>query len=224
MEADEIVVIFAKPAVPGRVKTRLVPPFSADDAARFHLALLEDVVRLVETAGLYLELHVSGGQQACGAFRSRYPRHPVRPQQGSDLGKRLQAAFTGIFERGFQRAVVLGSDHPTLPPTLVNDGLERLTTVDTVFGPCRDGGYYLVGIRSTAWPDATGLFEEIPWSSSVVLERTLQRARQRDLSVQVLPEWYDIDRPEDLEHLRRDADPDSVSARLLSSLMGERTP
>jgi uncharacterized protein len=42
------------------------------------------------------------------------------------------------------------------------------------------------------------LFEDMPWGSGAVLERTLERCRQTGLAVSCLPPVADIDRPEDL--------------------------
>jgi len=58
-----------------------------------------------------------------------------------------------------------------------------------VLGPSDDGGYYLIGLKKMC----PRLFEEIDWSSSRVLDQTIQRARELNLKVDLLPASYDVD-------------------------------
>jgi len=67
-----------------------------------------------------------------------------------------------------------------------------------VLGPCEDGGYYLIGLAAPQ----PALFEGIPWSTDAVLALTVEKARQRDLSVHLLPAWFDVDTEPDLRRLR----------------------
>lgn len=222
-EAELLIVIFAKPAVPGRVKTRLLPTLTAEQAAEFHLAALADTVAAAKSvAGDRLELHIAGDADDAREFRARYPGCTVRRQCGGDLGGRLLYSFAGSFARGVERTLILGSDHPTLPPQYLVEALEHLRFTDLVFGPSRDGGYYAVGVRRDGWPGAQAAFEGIPWSTSAVLETSLDRARRAGLKVALTPEWYDVDRPQDLEALGRDALLESASLRLLDEIGRKR--
>lgn len=213
------IIVFTKPAVPGDVKTRLVPPLTPAEAAELHLVALDDVIAAARTARSgVLQLHVAGGTPLDAQLGRRYPELEILPQAGGDLGARLAAAFQTAFESGHQRVLIVGSDHPTLPPVYFERGLALLESNDVVIGPSRDGGYYLVGIRKQAWPEASIIFRSIPWSTARVLETSLQRARAAGLELASTPEWYDVDRPEDLERLARDAAPGSASARFLERL------
>jgi glycosyltransferase A (GT-A) superfamily protein (DUF2064 family) len=64
-------------------------------------------------------------------------------------------------------------------------------------GPASDGGYYLIGAKKLH----RRLFEEIRWSSEQVLDQTVRRARELEIDVSLLPEWYDVDTLADLERL-----------------------
>lgn len=221
MNPDGLILVFAKPAVPGRVKTRLIPPFTPKEAAEFHLAALDDIVAAVRgVAKGGVRLCVAGAGDALDDFRRRYPGVEVRPQGGGDLGARLTAAFDEAFTAEFQRALIVGSDHPTVPTQNLAEGLAHLGSADISLGPSRDGGYYAVGIRRGSWPEAGTIFRNIPWSTPRVLEASLERAHRAGLKVVLLPEWYDVDRAVDLELLRRDASADSASARFLRALEG----
>ncbi|MGB9080203.1 MAG: DUF2064 domain-containing protein, partial [Desulfuromonadaceae bacterium] len=89
-----------------------------------------------------------------------------------------------------------GSDAPDLPLPYIQEAYRLLATqqTDAVFGPSRDGGYYLLGLRQV-WPQ---LFADIPWGSASVLELSLAAARDTGLTAVLLPEWQDIDTVEDL--------------------------
>lgn len=100
---------------------------------------------------------------------------------------------------------IVDSDSPDLPPSLVLESFRRLHSgADVVFGPCADGGYYLVGMKA-AHPR---LFEEIPWSTAGVLQASLAKASSLGLKTALLPPWRDIDTFEDLQAFyRRPGDP-----------------
>ena len=219
MAEGELIIIFARSATPGSVKTRLTPCFTPEEAAEFHLACLADVVAIADrAAGGRAELHVAGDDDDAAEFRALHPGHVVRPQGDGGLGERLARTFEDSFERGVRRALIVGSDHPTLPPEHLTAALALLGRADVVFGPSRDGGYYAVAVRREGWPAARAVFHNIPWSTADVLQRSLERARDAALEVVLAPQWYDVDRPEDLELIGRDAQPDSASLRYLRLL------
>ena len=218
MESDAIDV-FSKPAVPGLVKTRLVPPFTPQQAAQFHLAALDDVVAAADAAvNGQAEVHIAGDASALDEFCQRYPDRAVRLQRGADLGARLSHAFAGSFRSKAGRTLIVGSAHPSSPVVHLAGAFDRLRSADVVLGPAADGGYYAVAIRRESWPDARAIFHNVPWSTSKVLEITLQRARAARLEVDFTPAWYDVDRPVDLERLRRHAGPGSASAHFLQEI------
>jgi uncharacterized protein len=110
---------------------------------------------------------------------------------------------------------IIGADAPTLPRSMLSHGLLATRDADVALGPALDGGYYLVAIRSEAWPRADRIFQEIPWSTERVLERTLERAREAGLEAAILEAWYDIDEYEDVIRAARDV-ADGALARLFA--------
>ena len=121
------------------------------------------------------------------------------PQQGVDLGERLDNVLRHCLNNGYQQAVVMSSDSPTLPAEHLEQAFEALDDpqVDVVLGPCEDGGYYLIGMKS---PNSV-LFDGIIMSTSTVTEETLRQAAIAGLHVVCLPEWYDVDLPAELIRL-----------------------
>jgi hypothetical protein len=200
--AAEILAVFARAPELGRVKTRLCPPLTADEAVRLHRALVEDTLDhlgKLERKDLSRVLLLS--RPLLQATDLDVPRGwTVGIQSPGDLGAKLSSFFYGAFRREAQRVVVLGSDSPTLPLEIVGDAYEDLRHVDVTLGPAADGGYYLIGSRLYV-PD---LFHGISWGTEHVLRQTKDTLERLGHRYRVLAPWYDVDRPRDLEKLREE--------------------
>ena len=198
-----VVIIMAKEPAAGRTKTRLCPPLSESDAAQLAEAVLFDTIDLVSRlSGVRLAIAVTP-PRAVAAFRHRVPHDALLlPVAGEDIGACLRQATGCVFAEGYARAMAIGSDGPTLPLAYLERAGELLGRHDVVLGPSEDGGYYLVGLRHPA----PGLFEGIAWSTSRVMEQTVDRAAALGLSVALLPPWYDVDTAADLERFRAELD------------------
>lgn len=190
--------LFGKRPDPGLVKTRLAAEFGPDVAAEMHAAMLFDTLgvwsseRFLTPGGR--RVLVFSPSDAGPWFDARVPEtFALQAQVDGDLGQRMHAFFAGEFEDGATRVVLVGSDTPTLDPTLVISAFLCLEGRDVVLGPSTDGGYYLVGCRRSVPP----IFEGIEWSTATVLAQTIERLRDTSLSLAVLPPWYDVDTPDD---------------------------
>jgi len=119
------------------------------------------------------------------------------PQRGNGLGERLEEAFRVVFAMGHGVAVVIGTDAPDLPPAYIKEAFYRLESgqSEAVFGPCEDGGYYLLGLMRLS----RALFRDLPWSSGAVLQESLKRAKEAGIEATLLPMWHDVDSAADLE-------------------------
>lgn len=197
---ERCLLLFTKPARPGRVKTRLIGELSAEEAARLHQAFVGDL--LARLAAGEFRLRVAWDLED----GERIPEPPVAGlealrQEGADLGERLHRALSGAAEE-HRFVAALGSDHPHLPVRRVEDAFARLEAgADLVLGPAEDGGYYLVAARAEAL--SYKLFEDIPWSTEQVFDATLERCQALGVEPALLPPGWDVDRPEDLARLGR---------------------
>jgi rSAM/selenodomain-associated transferase 2 len=106
----------------------------------------------------------------------------------------MARGFRETFQWGAERVVAVGTDAPGITDSLVEEAFESLGGVDVVLGPARDGGYYLIGLRETA----PKLFDDVPWGTEKVLQKTKETAERLGLSVRFLTPLDDVDRPEDL--------------------------
>lgn len=218
MSAPGRLMVFGKVPRAGHTKTRLAPALGEEGAARLYRAFLDDVLELGRSVPAELELWIAPRPGRDDDLGGRRPEVRIRRQAEGGLGARLRAAFRAAFEEGAERALAVGSDHPTLPPGHLREALEALGGCDACVGPTPDGGYWAVGIRRDAWPRAAGLFEDVPWSTPRVLAATMARARRAGVEVARVSAWYDVDEPRDLERLRRDVRPGSATAGALERL------
>jgi rSAM/selenodomain-associated transferase 1 len=203
-------VIMARMPVPGKVKTRLVPPLTPLAAAWLYTGFLRDAIdRLARIDGV--RPFVAYTPPAAEGFFSTIvpPGFSTLPQAGEDLGERLANISEALFSRGATAVVLCDSDSPTLPGRYIREAFIRLGLADVVIGPCEDGGYYLIGMRRFA----PCLFSDIPWSSAHVTQRTVEAAERLHLSVSLLEPWYDIDTAADLDRLCHEvaASPEDVA-------------
>lgn len=182
-------LVFAKEPVPGAVKTRLCPPLSPEQAARFHAAVLDDLLeRLGAAPGIDLCL-LLWPPEAVERGRRRW-RVDVQAQRGADLAERLDAALGE-----HAPAVLVGSDLPLLDAEHVFEGHARLARgADLVLAPDGGGGFGLVGLARPC----PGLFASVPMSAPNTFEATLGRARAHALRFELLPALPDVDTHADL--------------------------
>jgi hypothetical protein len=205
--------IFAKEPLPGRVKTRLCPPLTAADAARLYRTCLEETLAAMAGVPAELTLFYDG---SAAFFRKHFPRLRLVPQQGDDLGARLDHALQHLLTGGARAAALIGTDSPDLPPSLVAAAFAALADHDLAVIPAADGGYVLLGARS----HRTELFRDIPWSTPQVWPVTRQKAVRLDLSWREVGRWEDLDDLAALQRLIRRS-PASSTARLARELLGE---
>jgi len=197
MNGVPCLLLFTKPARPGRVKTRLVgAELSAAQAAALHEAFLGDLRdRLAGARGFALRLAWALEEgEAVPAGHG-----PATVQHGDDLGERL---FRALGEAAAEHPLVaaVGSDHPELSPARVEEAFAALVAgADVAIGPAHDGGYYLVAVRPEAL--SREIFAGVPWSSGEVLAATLANCAGLGLAVVLLPAEADVDTPADLARL-----------------------
>jgi hypothetical protein len=186
------VAIFAKAPVPGRVKTRLVPPLTPEEAASVAAACLEETLRRFPPAvgRASFTLHLDGAPDGRLLALAASLGIPVIPQADGDLGVRLESAFRSLGAGGAAKTLAIGSDSPTLDPAWIGEAIDALDASEVVLGPSEDGGYYLIGTRGG---ESDAIFDGIPWGTSGVTDATLARLSSLGLRCRRLREWYDVD-------------------------------
>ena len=199
-------LVIAKAPVPGRVKTRLTPPCSPEQAAELAGAALSDTLaaacRARRPSRRVLVLDGEPGGWVPDGFT-------VLPQRGDGLAARLAAAF----EDAGGPAFLVGMDTPQVTPELLDAGLDALAGADAAFGAALDGGYWGIGLRSPS-RDA---FRGVPMSAGNT--GAVQQARLAVLGLRTipLPPLRDVDTIADARAVAAEA-PGSRFAAALAEL------
>lgn len=219
---ESAVLVFAKVPRPGAVKTRLTPALSPSEAARLYMAFLRDTIRQVVRLDADVRLYLAPPLPD-GAFEGLPTEVSLHEQDGEGLGERMKRAFEETLRDGYERALLMGSDHPTLPLSFLRQAIQALRGPQSLcLGPTEDGGFYLMGM-STFYPQ---LFHDMRYSHPRVFADTLARAEQTHARLTVLPQWYDVDTPEDLNRMLDDLEtnpPDVPNTRRMTEHLGLET-
>ena len=208
--------VMTKAPQPGQVKTRLIPPLTADEAAKLNKCFLADTAASISNV-CSRQLYPSHGEATTSALGIAVytpigaeldyneilsPDFALLPQRGENFGERLYFATVDLFRCGFESTCLIDSDSPTVPAENFAQAVKLLRCPGDriVLGPCDDGGYYLIGIKKPHQK----IFERIDWSTERVLAETKQRARELGLEVKLLPAGYDVDDEASLRRLCRE--------------------
>lgn len=187
--SQDALLIFQKNPVKGLVKTRLAATLGEDMALSIYQFLLDRTFTEVNKIGQKVMVFYSDFIPKEYPF----PTHSLYLQEGIDLGEKMKNSFQLVFSKGFQKAVIIGTDCPDLTSDVLIEAFSQLDQTDLVIGPAADGGYYLLGMKS----EHSFLFQGIEWSTSEVFSRTLEQANHHNLTFSLLPMLHDIDEEED---------------------------
>ena len=168
-------LVIAKEPVPGRVKTRLCPPCTPEQAAAIAAAALADTIEVLSaTPAVRRTLVLQGDYPVPKGWH-------VLPQRGDGLGERLANAFADTARHG-TATLLVGMDTPQLSLVDCPPG--------NALGPAEDGGWWALGLRE---PGHAGLLRDIPTSTATTGVRTYDALRRRGLRVAELPRLRDVD-------------------------------
>ncbi len=218
------IAIMAKAPRQGEVKTRLVPPLSAEEATALSGAFIRDIAENILAAAATAPIdgwvaYSPPGSEA--EFAALLPPGIalLRPRR-SGLGASLRHAAEDLLAAGYGAVCLVNSDSPTLPTAvLVEAALALARPGDrAILGPAADGGYYLIGLRRPH----RRLFEDIDWSTARVRWQTMERAAEIGLAIETLRGWYDVDDRASLLQLARElaaSDGDSYAARNTAAVL-----
>lgn len=200
-------MVIAKEPLPGRVKTRLCPPFAPEQAAALAASALRDTLQVVaRTAAQRRVLVFDGdGSRWCPVG------FELVAQRGDGLADRLASAFEDVGGP----ALLVGMDTPQLTSQLLSDGLRALAdpAVDAVLGPALDGGYWSIGLTVPA----RAVFAGVPMSRHDTCAAQRRRIAQLGLRLHDQPGLRDVDTIADARAVARQA-PGSRFAATLAAL------
>jgi rSAM/selenodomain-associated transferase 1 len=207
--SDTALIIMARYPEMGKTKTRLASAIGDDETLQLYRAFLTDLAR--RFAGSAYDLYwayTPAGVDYPAFIATLMPAVAASmqyfPQQGTDLGERLHHVFQYTSERGYTHTIAIGSDSPHIGLTRIEQAQKALDGADVVLGPAEDGGYYLIAMQKPH-----DVFRDIPMSTNVVTQMTIERAQRHGLTVYLIEPSFDIDELSDLRRLMSllEADP-----------------
>ena len=221
MHDKSIVLLFIKAPFKGRVKSRLAAAVGEEAALELYKNFILDIIDALSTFGYPFRVCFYP-PDAEEAITTWLVGHPAAPQDGNDLGERMELAFKKIFSEGFTSAILIGSDIPDLTPAVFHEAFESLNENDAVIGPAADGGYYLIGFNRRSF--LPRIFRGIPWSTDTVFRETMDILKESSLRVHLVPQWKDVDTLEDLQaFFDRNKNSRFNESRTMTYLMKNRT-
>ncbi|MDY7526347.1 MULTISPECIES: TIGR04282 family arsenosugar biosynthesis glycosyltransferase [unclassified Cryobacterium] len=199
------VVVIAKECLPGRVKTRLHPPLSLEQAALLAAASLDDTLAAVRALPATRRILAFDGVTppvAADAFE-------ILPQTSGRLDARLAAIFDSLDEP----TLLIGMDTPQVTTALLEPVFTDWDdTTDAWFGPANDGGFWALAlgdprgllsrhVQSSGVLSRGDLIRGIPMSQDDTGARQLARLHEAGLRVRRLPHLTDVDTVADADRV-----------------------
>ena len=183
----EAIIIFVRNPELGKVKTRLATTVGDESALDIYKGLLLHSMQVADKISAdkfvfyHKQIETNDIWNKKGFLK--------KLQSGSNLGEKMKNAFSAVFIEGYHKVIIIGSDCLQLNTTIVKEAFACLDQDDTVIGPAKDGGYYLLGMKKML----PFLFENKVWSTATVYENTLQDMQRHQLSTGILPVLNDVD-------------------------------
>lgn len=188
---NQCLIIFAKNEVFGNVKTRLAATMGHETALSIYQKLLHHTCEITSVLPVQKVVCYSDYIEPNDCWSNGVYNKKV--QQGEELGERMQQAFEDICKEGAEEVAIIGTDCLELTSDIIMKSFECLSKHDVVIGPAKDGGYYLLAMKTLH----SELFKDIAWSTESVLAQTLDICTKKNLSVHLLPELSDVDNEHD---------------------------
>lgn len=191
------IIVFAKYPENGKVKTRLSATIGENFAKNFYKICAEhtfEEILKVNDKNKEQFLFYSDKKNKNKISEWTENKFLCFPQRGKDLGEKMLNAFKTIKKENATKAIIVGTDLPDISSDILNKSFELLNDSDIVIGPATDGGYYLLGMKKIY----KELFSNMPWSSDILFDKTLNVIKELGLEASILPELSDIDTEEDL--------------------------
>lgn len=192
MQEQPALIIFTRNPELGKCKTRLAAHIGDEAALNVYKHLLnhtksEAIKTQADRFVFYSEEII-----ADDIWNSEYFNKKL--QIGDTLGERMHQAFVELFNLGYQKVCIIGSDLLDLRSEIIMEAFQKLEKNKVVIGPATDGGYYLLALKAVS----TNIFYNKQWGSDSVLKDTLNDLKEDQ--VYLLKELNDIDTFEDMKH------------------------
>ena len=194
----QLLIVFIKNPILGKVKTRLAASLGDQKALRVYKKLLDHTLRITgnleyDKIVYYSDFVPEQDEWLSAGFKQGL-------QIGQDLGQKMKNAFDEGFRAGYSRIVIIGSDCFELTSYHISKAFDNLENSNVVLGPATDGGYYLLGMTELF----ENVFENKKWSTDSVLRDTIKNLTDSNIKFNLLEQLNDIDTESDLQSSKID--------------------
>lgn len=193
MSNNEHLILFTKPPIKGKVKTRIAKQTDDEFALTLHTFLLNRTFQTIKQINVHKTIFLAYPDINNAISEDFFG---IKIQQGTDIGERMNHAFEESYKAGFNKTILIGSDVPEISEDIIYSAFHSLDTNDVCIGPAEDGGYYLIGMKNPC----PNLFKDILWGTEKVFQQTVEVLETKNLSYSVLETKKDIDTLADARH------------------------
>ena len=212
IQRKESLIVFTKPALPGRTKTRLSREIGVEPSLELYRSFLmkiSDISRKVYEKRKSVSL-IAGWAIDSTEKLSDFPLTEWLPgpflhtkQFGNNLGERM---LSSLGRRIIHQSstVLIGTDIPEIDEKTILDSFESINNKDEnsfkkkgVIGPSEDGGFYLIGMNTYNYR----IFEEINWDSKNTFKDVINNLKNENFSFKLMSEKIDVDFSEDINKI-----------------------
>lgn len=211
------VLFFVKAPLPGLVKTRLAKDIGFEKAALLYRYFISDIIRILKKTGININIFFYPHENEDIVKNFLGEEYEYIPQEGADLGERMVKAFSYVFDRGTEKAILIGSDTIELSEKDFLKAFLNLKKDSVVIGPSCDGGFYLIGFEKTSFKE--DFFKNIHWSNATVLKEIMENIKKHR-TIFLLEKKDDIDTIDNLRSLyeRREKFPQLMTHAIIEEL------
>lgn len=197
---DTLVILFCKAPLVGKAKTRLSASIGNRKAYLiYEYSLRKTITKLKKINSVDRMIAYSSGTEETTYFNKLVKNFKLIRDEKGTFNQKLSASFYLGFRLGYKKVIAIGADSPDLPKDYIMEGISKLSKYDSVIGFTKDGGYYLLGLRSPDILEKVFKVKSSKSNTALKIEKVLRKAGKR---VKIIPRWYDIDTVEDLNAFR----------------------
>lgn len=201
MRSGDLLVVLMRWPEPGTGKSRLAAALGVDAAHRLHRAFVLDTLGW---SAAWPRLVAFNPPSARARVAAAAPGASLVAQPEGDLGARLGHALAAGFAGGALRVLLVGSDSPTLPDSLLDACLDAAGAGGVSLVDARDGGFVAIAAARPAAPRLPAVFAGVEWSTERTAAQVRAGAARAGVRAGDAGSWYDVDEAADLERLAAD--------------------
>lgn len=193
MASDNVLMVFTKNPVKGKIKTRLAKDIGETMALKAYMYLLKHTREITQDIE-FSDCRIFYDEFIPSKDKWKDEVYDKFLQGEGDLATKMVNAFKNAFDDGYQKAIIISPDCPELTTLKIKQAFTLLNNHDYVLGPLQDGGYYLLGMKTFS-PE---VIEGMEFGHDQVFNQTIERMEKQNAKIKVLPETYDVDYAEDI--------------------------